>query len=211
MAKFSVHSPLRIGEGAPVVVPEFKNEVWHENELGDWEMTYCEMQAPGPTPAQQERHALAASKLMIQTAAKWAAIQEADGKQCTSRWKKGGSWVAWDYAGPFMVQEEGKVDLVRYYIFARWQRTKPLIMDLDEAQRLADNYVPEDLIWHFLQNMKALSGMSAEMAQREASKNAQYTVQAERERKFREGLAWLAQHRDHTPAQRKRLLVDNLK
>lgn len=120
--------------GVPILVPERRNEVWHQSDQGDWRLAYFDVPLPSrfEATAFKERIEKAYHRAVHQWAGMLASMNETP--------------MTKPMLNPnvFYCPEPDKQDHRRFYMAARVKKTKPDLYPLDTVEALRAHDVDQD-------------------------------------------------------------------
>lgn len=159
-------SPRFQGAG-PIILPEARHEIWHQNPQGDMEGAFFDL----PIPVKKEH----VQKAALQCWRNWVSMQGGEDKQASSEPR---------IIGPYYIPEYNALDMARYYMLCRWKRTRPLLVSVDVAELYATTEAPdaEEMFRVFLANMGELSKTPLGQLEQATRRNESFIKDAPNER-----------------------------
>ncbi len=180
----------------PTIVPEKRNEVWHQSDQGDiilsfFDVVLNEYQLRTPmgewTNIMREDFATRVKTAFEQGVKTWAGMIGAEGEYPVTK--------------PFMfpaacfVPEPGHEDTRRFYMACRVKRDRPQILPIDSVAELAEvgPLDQQEMMRNFVRQMGAFK--DAETVGQQARENAGLGERVARERAFEKELEYRLNHR----------------
>lgn len=186
----------------PTIVPEKRNEVWHQSDQGDvvlsfFDVVLNERQLRTPmsewSNIMREDFATRVKKAFVEGVKTWAGMLGAEGEYPVTR--------------PFMfpnacfVPEPGHEDTRRFYMACRVKRDRPQLLPIDSVAEIAGaGEVNQDaMLRNFMRQMSQFSEKNvrtdAEMVGRTAHENSLLYRKVEEEQAFEKELEYRLNHK----------------
>ncbi len=186
----------------PTLIPERRNEVWHQSDAGDYRLSFFDVQLN----ARQERTPMSEwSNIMAEDFATRLKTAFADGVKVWAGMlgAEGEIPVTKPYLFPHAcyIPEPGNEDKRRFYMCCRVKRDRPLLLPIDSVAQMAEVQPDERaMVDGFFNQM--LTGFtdrnqfsSAEVVGRMARENAGLEERGRIEREFQKELEYRLNHR----------------